>query len=285
MLPLWLLGSNIAHSLSPTFQNAGLLAMGLPAVYALHPVDGSDVDGAFAAAQASCAGINITAPLKLHAARYFAPALNDDARMLEAVNTVVFRDGEPTLAANTDVDGLVVAWRRAAIGLDGRRVAVVGAGGAARAVALAALQAGASGLAIHVRDRARADGLLRVCARIGLPAAVHATPSAASLTVIAATEVDDVDACLDDTLQTPGVVHDLRYGPVAIATRNAALRKGHLFLDGTTLLLGQGMAALALFTMTPLSVAAQVAMTQALAVALQQGRGAVPHLCLKAGAQ
>lgn len=265
MKSLWLLGADIAGSPSPAMHNAALAALGVEPVYALYPCGVSDLPKVLEEAVAGCRGINVTAPHKIEVARRWEELLDADARAAGAVNTVVFDGGRAVRALNTDVEGLLVAWRRANLHVRGRTVAVVGAGGAARAVVVAAARAGACGVEVHARNPAAATALAERAASLGLAAAVMNEPARATLAVLAATDLDEPARWIGRALGAPAAVHDLRYGPRTGTTRDAALRAGHLYADGSQMLLGQAEAALAAFRGEPLPEAAVHAMRRALA--------------------
>lgn len=243
MKPLWLIGRDIAHSPAPSMHNAALVALGQAPRYALHPVEPAGFEAALDEAERTCAGINVTAPYQLRAAARYRAVLDDRAAACGAVTTVVFDAGRAVRAANTDVVGLRTAWRRANVDVRERVVAVVGAGGGARAVVLAAHQAGAAALTVHARRAAAADALRELARALGL--ALVDEP--AHLVVLAASALDDPGAAITGAARGPGFVHELRYGGGARAARDAALRGGHLFLDGTSMLLAQAQVAMALF--------------------------------------
>ncbi|MFW6051903.1 MAG: shikimate dehydrogenase family protein, partial [Myxococcota bacterium] len=127
-----ILGWPVEHSASPAMQNAAFEAAGLDAVYVPFPVRperlGAAVDGARAL---GVQGLNVTLPHK-EAAAPLLDEVDRDARVLGAVNTIV-RDGDRLLGTNTDGPGLVRSLDEAGVQVRGRRVAVLGAGGAARA--------------------------------------------------------------------------------------------------------------------------------------------------------
>lgn len=259
--------ARIATSASPAIHDA-IFGAGTYGLIADH-----DADRAFARAEAGLRGVNVTAPHKLAAAARYAAVLDEDATRTGAVNTVVYDDaGRAIAASNTDVEGIRVAWRRASIGLEGRRVAVIGAGGAARAVVVAAADAGARGIIVHARRREAGAGLVGLAASIGVDAALADVDAACTdVVVIAASELDDADAWLGQAIGAAGVVHDLRYGRRAVPTRNAALRRGLLFIDGASMLLAQALTAAALFAGTALDDAARNRATAALAATLRGG--------------
>jgi shikimate dehydrogenase len=258
--------ARIAASPSPAMHDA---VFG-PGTYTLHPTDSADA--AFLAAERECRGVNVTAPFKLAAARRYANVLDDRARATGAVNTVVYSDdGQVTAAANTDVTGLLVAWRRAGFHVDGRVLAVIGAGGAARAVVVAAAEAGANAVVVHARRPEAAAGLVALAGSCGLDVAVAGAVADArgELAVVASSDLDEPQGWLARALRPGGEVHDLRYGVRATGVRNAALRAGARFADGTTMLLAQAEEAAALFLGRSLSSVERDGMRDALAARLR----------------
>ncbi len=240
-----------------------------PGTYGL--IIDDDAPRAFARAEAALRGINVTAPHKVAAAAHYAAVIDDAGRKVGAVNTVVFDDaGRATLATNTDVEGLRVAWRRANVGLKGRHIVVVGAGGAARAVVVAAAEQGARSVAVLARRRDAGAAIVSLAAALGLDASI-AEPEGrhGDIAVLAASELTDVDKTLRLAVGPAGVVHDLRYGHRAVATRNAALRRGLMFLDGTSMLLAQALAAAAHFCGAPLTPEARARAAAGLSEAIK----------------
>lgn len=266
---LWLLGEHIAHSPSPAMHNAGLGALGLPPRYQLRPCDAPSLHAVLDEAEARCRGVNVTLPHKTRVAERYAGVLDETARRVGAVNTVLFNDGVAERALNTDVAGLLVAWRRAALQVEGRRVVLFGAGGAARAAIVALAEARAGGVSVRARRHEAADAVRALAAREGLPADAGDGPGG-ELLLVATPVVDDPEALVREALRTPGAVHDLRYGPCTVPLRNAAVSAGHLFSDGTSMLLGQGIAALGAFLGQSLPAEAQAAMALAVAAHLKR---------------
>jgi shikimate dehydrogenase len=264
--PLWLVGRHIDESRSPAMQNAGLAALGLPQSYALRPTEPDELDAVLDEAEGGCRGVNITSPYKHRVAQRYAAHLDELATRAGAANTVVFEEGRCKVATNTDVAGMLEAWRRASLNVLGRSVAIVGGGGAARAAVVAAKEAGAEQVLIWARRREPAEALVALARDEGLRASLdEAGAGRAHLLVSAIPTVDKPEELVARWLKSPGVVHDLRYGPVTHPLRNAALRAGHLFVDGTTMLLAQGVGALEAFVGGPLPPGVREAMGRALA--------------------
>ena len=160
---LGLLGGSLGHSLSPVIQRAALASAGLDGDYALVEVDAAGVAAAIEALRRGAwHGLNVTLPHKVLAAS-LVDRLEGAAEALGAVNTLVRAPDGAVVGHNTDVSGLGRAAREElALGpLAGAAVAVIGAGGAARAAVLAALALGAGEVRVANRTPERAHELVR----------------------------------------------------------------------------------------------------------------------------
>lgn len=145
-------GAPIAHSHSPALHNAAFRVEGIDAVYV--PLEAVDFDDFEAFARAfDVRGVSVTAPFKA-AALAAAASADEDARAVGAANTLARADGG-WAAANTDIAGFLAPLER--VRLDGISAAVIGRGGAARAVTHALAQAGARVTAIGRDDLDRAS--------------------------------------------------------------------------------------------------------------------------------
>ena len=247
-----IIGWPVAHSLSPRIHNAAFRAIGLDWVYVPLAVEPSDVDRAFRGLVAlGFAGANVTMPHKTVAAER-ADTLSDDARRLRAVNTLVV-EGSTVHGHNTDAPGFDRFLRRDA-GFDprGRSALIFGAGGAARACALALARGGAASLTVAARDPGRTEPLtaaidgfdvdLRAVAfqearRIRADLIVNATPLGAG----------------DEALPSPPIredslVVDLLYEPIATLLQTSARSAGARAFGGVGLLLHQAALSFELWT-------------------------------------
>ncbi len=147
---LALIGQPVSHSLSPVMHNAAFAADGLDYVYVCLDVAPEDLAAAVKGATAlKLRGFNVTMPHKRAMVRFVAD-LDEGARISGAVNTVVI-EGSTLHGYNTDGGGMVMACHEAGIELSGRRALILGAGGAAAAVAVAFAKAGIGGL--HIANR------------------------------------------------------------------------------------------------------------------------------------
>jgi shikimate dehydrogenase len=151
-----IIGWPVDQSRSPAIHNAAFSALGLDWIYLAFPVRPGDAPRAAGAMRAlGIRGLNVTMPHK----RDVMAALDElspEAERAGAVNTIVF-DGSRLIGMNTDGAGFVRFLERDA-GVDpaGRRTLVLGAGGAARAIALALGDAGAD-VIVAARRRDQAD--------------------------------------------------------------------------------------------------------------------------------
>jgi shikimate dehydrogenase len=276
------LGDPIEHSLSPAMHNAAFAACDLPHLYLRHRVTPAELPAALAdARRLGMGGLNLTVPLK----ETVLPLLDDvtpAARRIGAANTLVFR-GRRIVGDNTDGRGFVRSLR-GHVQLRGARVVVIGAGGSARAVASALLDAGCAGVNILNRTRARAEQLAD---RLGGAPAATVFP----LRMLETGEVL-VDARLVVNTTSTGLTGatiatrfgaaprdclfvDLLYGPTPTPWRRAAARAGRPTLDGSGMLLHQGALAFEAWTQRPAPLAA---MTRALGTAgLALSHRAQPH--------
>ncbi len=158
-------GSPVKHSLSPRMQTAAFAACGIDAVYLAFEVAPEGLAEALAGARAlGFGGLNITVPHK-EAAWRLATELDESARLSGAANTLVPIKGG-WRGYNTDATGFVEAVRFE-LGFDpaGARVALIGAGGAARAAVAGMALAGAGKILVANRSFERADALVAELSR------------------------------------------------------------------------------------------------------------------------
>ncbi len=161
------LGSPIAHSLSPLLHRAGYSAAGLTDwEYDAHEVDAAGLPAFVEALDASWRGLSLTMPLK-EAALSVATTVSAVATRAGAANTLVRRADGAWDATNTDVVGIVRALRPH-LGADARRALVIGAGATARSAVLALAELGVTTLTVRARDTAKAADLLAWALDLGV---------------------------------------------------------------------------------------------------------------------
>lgn len=153
------LGSPVAHSLSPVLHRAGYAALGLEdRVYERHEVRADGLASFVAGCDGSWRGLSLTMPLK-EVALDVATEVSDVARLTGAANTLVRRGDGGWDATNTDVDGVVGAVAPV-LSATPTRALVLGAGATARSAVLALARLGVSTVTVRARDTAKAADLL-----------------------------------------------------------------------------------------------------------------------------
>ena len=129
-----LIGDPVEHSLSPAMHNAAFKHLGLNYVYLAFKVERERLKEAIAGVKAlKIHGLNVTKPLKIDVIPLL-DELHESASKVGAVNTILNRDGK-LVGYNTDGLGALKALENAEVDLNGIKVVIFGAGGAARAVA------------------------------------------------------------------------------------------------------------------------------------------------------
>jgi shikimate dehydrogenase len=154
------IGYPLAHSLSPAIFQAAFDAAGIEATYEAWETAPHQLEGRLAALRGDdFLGANVTIPHK-ESVVPMLDRLDERAERIGAVNTIANESGQ-LAGYNTDVAGFARALREdAGFDAQGKRCAVIGAGGAARAVCLALVEAGASYVLMTGRTPKRADGIV-----------------------------------------------------------------------------------------------------------------------------
>ncbi len=261
--PFALLGHPVGHSLSPAMHNAAFKALGMNARYDLIDVAPGDVPRTFEGLRAKkYGGVNVTIPHKEAAYRYLAAkhVLSGTARLLQSVNTVVFRPDGSLLGDNTDAPGFLDALREAFRSSPrGKRILLLGCGGAGRALALVcAMQGAESILVADVNLAARRRLLLALRkAAPGLPVAGISLERARTAArdcdlLIQATPVGmhpgDPSLLPPESFRKGQLVFDLIYNPAATPLLSIAKSAGARTSNGLGMLLHQGARAFRLWT-------------------------------------
>ncbi|ANY10500.1 shikimate dehydrogenase [Pseudonocardia sp. HH130630-07] len=256
------LGSPIAHSLSPALHHAAYAALGLDGWhYDRIEAGEQDLAGFVAGLGPEWAGLSLTMPLKrvlLDVADRVDPA----AAAIGAGNTLVLGP-EGGVAYNTDVAGIAESLRGAGAGTG--RAVVLGAGGTAQA-ALAALQElRVDHVDVLVRDTGRAAALRGTAERLGVAPGIHGvlTDPVAAATLLEGADivVSTLPAGAADPLAgarwRPGtVLLDAVYAPWPTVVAGGAAASGATIVSGLEMLLLQAVAQVRLMTGRPGPVAA-----------------------------
>jgi len=238
------LGSPIAHSLSPVLHRAAYAELGLADwSYDRYEVDEAALPGFLEKLGPEWAGLSLTMPLK----RAVIPLLDEVSEVaasVEAVNTVVFTEGGRSVGDNTDIPGMLAALRERGVE-QVERASVLGAGATASS-ALAALSRICTGeVTAYVRSAARADEMRGWGERLGVMVRTAAWEDAAAAfeapLTVATTPAGTTDALAAAVPDRPGTLFDVLYEPWPTALAAAWSDRGGAVVGGLDLLVHQAV--------------------------------------------
>ncbi|TNC48164.1 shikimate dehydrogenase [Rubellimicrobium rubrum] len=243
-------GRPIAHSRSPRLHRHWLARHGIAGDYVAMEIGEGDLEQVLRILpRAGFRGVNVTIPHKM-AALSLADEATDRARQIGAANLLVF-EGNRILADNTDGEGFLNSVRQGAPGWDPSTGAatVLGAGGAARAVIVTLLEAGAPEILLTNRTRATAEGLrdefgdrIRVFDWVKAGNAVEEGTMVVNTTSLGMLGNPELRVPLDG-LRPGQVVTDLVYSPLETRLLQQARKAGAQGVDGLGMLLHQAAPA------------------------------------------
>jgi len=247
------MGWPISHSLSPKLHNHWLSVMDIDGLYvplAVRPDDA--VDAIAMAGRLGFRGLNVTVPHKQTALAVVDNA-DELATRIGAVNTIVFDEEGASVGTNTDGYGFIenISQRQSGWDFTKGPAVVLGAGGAARAIVVALMEAGAPEIRVCNRTHVRANDLVSDLARPGHAEAVlnavlweerdDALAGAALLvntTSLGMVGKEPLDIRLD-ALPEFACVNDIVYAPLETRLLRAAYHRGNPTVDGIGMLLHQ----------------------------------------------
>ena len=249
------LGFPVRHSLSPAMHNAAFRELGLDWIYLVFEVAPDSVDAAFAGARAlGFGGLSVTIPHKA-AALAAVDEATAAARAIGAVNTIVPRDDGSLLGDNTDGAGFLASLGDEGFDPDGRVCAVVGGGGAARAVVYALASAGATEVVVVNRTPERAESaaaLAGAAGRVGLAADLDRVDLVVNATPLGLAGTGPEAFPFDPGLLGAGqLLVDLVPNPAVTPLMRAAQNLGARVAGGLGMLVHQGALAFELWTGQP----------------------------------
>ncbi|MDW7740189.1 MAG: shikimate dehydrogenase [Bacillota bacterium] len=277
------LGNPVRHSLSPVIHNAGFEALKVNSLYLASEVSEEQIAEAIEGLKVlGIAGANITSPFK-EAVIPYLDSITDVAEMLRSVNTIVNSNGR-LVGYSTDGAGFISALEHLAPDYDFNSPAtIVGAGGAARAVAYALAEKGVEEFNLINRSRARADLLHKLLIdNFSLECSVHSLESPGldslinkSSLIVYTLPTDSLEfiSALQNRYpqKAPAdrtIMIDLRYSPSVTEVMKQFIKAGGRAFNGSEMLFGQALYAFELFT----GLSAPVeAMRQAYNKALEKG--------------
>ncbi|MGR8011646.1 shikimate dehydrogenase [Streptomyces hypolithicus] len=245
------LGSPIAHSLSPVLHRAAYDELGLTHwSYDRFEVDEAGLPGFFAELDESWAGLSLTMPLK-RAVIPLLDEISDTAASVEAVNTVVLTEDGRRVGDNTDIPGMIAALRERGVEkVDSAAVLGAGATASSAIAALAHLCTGP--VTAYVRSAARADEMRQWGERLGVDVRIadwsEADRALDAPLVIATTPAGATDALAPAVPEHPGTLFDVLYEPWPTRLAAAWQESGAHVVGGIDLLVHQAALQFQQFT-------------------------------------
>jgi len=253
-------GDPVEHSLSPVMHNAAYKALGMDCEYHKFRVTPDDLEGAIKGARAmGFGGLNLTIPLKEKALGIVEP--DTMAQAIGAVNTIEFSDD--TIAGitgivghNTDGIGAVKALAASGVDIPGSRVLILGAGGAARAVAYQLAKDGAR-VTIANRTLGKAQELAGNVRSVGdangtgleeLPGLTADADIIINTTSVGMHPDTDRTLVTADMMHAGQVIFDIVYSPLNTRLLLEAKKARAVTIDGIRMLVLQGAESFRIWT-------------------------------------
>lgn len=248
------LGSPIAHSLSPVLHRAAYAELGLDWQYTAHEVREAELPAFLEGLDETWRGLSLTMPLK-RAVVPLLDELSDRAAQAQAVNTVILEPGRRT-GHNTDIPGAVAAVRERT-DLPLRTAVIVGGGATASSTLLALADLGCTSVRVVVRDTSRVEETLEAAGRHPARPMVEvltfreAAASAEALRpaiVVSTVPAEAQGEALLRLARTAPVVFDVLYDPWPTPLAALAAAEGKTFVSGLDLLAHQAALQVTLMT-------------------------------------
>ncbi len=258
---LGVIGDPISHSLSPVMHNRAIQHLELNYCYLPFHVKTEDLEeGIKGVKSLNIKGINVTSPHKEKVIDHL-DKLSQDAKNIGAVNTIV-REGDGLAGYNTDGEGFVESIKEKGFNPKGKIVAIIGTGGAAKSVGYSLLKHDVSELRIINRTLEKAENLAGdlkgYCDKDRVnPLELNQEKLKGKLggvdLVINGLPMDPVTEAGDwmvplNELKTDGLAVDFRYKPRESGFLKACREKGLETMNGSMMLLYQGVIAFEYFT-------------------------------------
>ncbi len=245
------MGWPVAHSRSPVIHNHWIAEHGLRGAYVLLPVQPQNLEKALRSLPVlGFVGCNLTIPHKVEAVRLI-DHIEPMASRIGAVNTIVVEADGSLTGRNTDAYGFIQSLRDAQLGWTAAAgpAVVVGAGGAARAIIVGLIDAGATEIRLTNRSGAKAQDMAQ---EFGWPVQAvawddrHDALGGAALLVNTTNQGMHGQAPLDlrlDSLPVQALVADIIYVPLETPLMAAARQRGYRTANGLGMLLNQARPA------------------------------------------
>tara|TARA_Y100000589_G_scaffold297304_1_gene305013 strand:- start:7240 stop:8100 length:861 start_codon:yes stop_codon:yes gene_type:complete len=260
---LALIGNPVKHSLSPIMHNAAINYLGLDLVYLAIPCKNKDFEIVInSLKKINCKGLNITIPFKEKVIDH-CDEITPIAKKIKAVNTLKLNDQNQWIGTNTDVIGLIHPLKK--LNFNRKLGIVLGSGGASRSAIQGLIELKTSNIIIISRNTEKREKLIKdfegESLIKGLAFDDHTTFEYIhnSDLIINTTPVGMVKENYDNqelpfgsifwkSLNSKTIVYDLIYNPSSTALLKFSQKKGCKTINGTEMLIAQGIESLAFWT-------------------------------------
>ncbi|MBC8570657.1 shikimate dehydrogenase [Zongyangia hominis] len=252
-------GCPIDENPTGVMEEAAFAAKGLNYRYLTIKVNDGDLKPAIEAVRAfHMRGVNCTIPHKVKVLEYL-DELSEAASIIGAVNTIINNDGK-LFGENTDGKGFITSLKDAGVGIEGKNITVLGAGGAARAIAVECALAGAKKVTIANRDKERGEELTKLISDktpaegafilwdrpVEVPADTDIFVNATSVGLFP--NVNDKPDVNYDTVTSRMVVSDVIFNDPHTLFLQEAEKRGAKTVNGLGMLVNQGAVNFTLWT-------------------------------------
>lgn len=240
------LGSPIAHSLSPALHRAAYAHLGLDWDYGRYEVVAAELAGFVADCGPEWRGLSMTMPLKEAALEL--GEVDEVARLAGAANTMIFAGHGSRRVYNTDVGGLVNALSTA--GVEVKRATILGAGATARSTLVSLARLDAREVTVVARTPAKAAALVPLAETLGVAVCVQAWDAPAQPTdlLVSTVNAGAADARAEELAELSAAVFDVIYHPWPTPLAQAAAARERVVLNGLDLLVHQAVLQVELMT-------------------------------------
>jgi shikimate dehydrogenase len=244
------IGDPIDHSLSPNIHNAAFKELGLDCVYIGYRIPKGELKGGLESLKKiKIAGFNVTIPNKVEIMKYL-DKVDEDCSLIGASNTVTNTEGE-LKGYNTDMDGFLEPIKRKNIAIEGTKVLLLGAGGAARAIVAGFAKEKVGSITIANRTEEKAASLSQFAHKIGVDAnAISLDEIGNSVSeykfIVNATSIglkNEQTPLPTETINQDSIVYDIVYMPMNTDLIKKSKEKGATIIYGYEMLLGQATRA------------------------------------------
>lgn len=241
------LGSPIAHSLSPALHLAAYAHLGLDWSYERHQVEADELAGFVAGCGPRWRGLSLTMPLKEAALEL--GEVDELARLAGASNTLVFADDGTRRLFNTDVGGLVDALTAGEVA-DAQRATILGSGATARSTLVSLARLGVEEVTLVARTPAKATVLVPLAETLGVRLRLQPWTEPVGVTdlLVSTVNAGAADDRAEELADVSRCVFDVIYHPWPTPLAQAAVARDRVVLNGLDLLVHQAVGQIELMT-------------------------------------